>query len=200
SRLRPEIPAVLDDLVHALLAIRPEDRPASAAEVYATLAPLSRDLPPIPGLLDGATAAAVQKYAAIVGRVPPPAHGDAAVATEQSPLDVQQIEKIAEQLHAAGEFRAAARQWRRLADHHASRNGDDDPLVFALRLRAARAHVQLGERDRALRQLTALLQDRVRVDGPEHPAVRNLRQEIDHLSGERSGSRRLPRPAPGVDR
>ncbi|MEV6373576.1 serine/threonine-protein kinase [Micromonospora musae] len=73
AQLRPEIPTVIDDLVHTLLAVRPEDRPTSADDVYAVLAPLAHDLPPIPGVLDD-TAGPVQSYAAIVGRVPPQAH------------------------------------------------------------------------------------------------------------------------------
>lgn len=39
--LRPEVPAGLEDLVHALLAKRPDDRPASALEVAARLAELA---------------------------------------------------------------------------------------------------------------------------------------------------------------
>ncbi|MFJ8579438.1 protein kinase [Micromonospora sp. NPDC093277] len=197
AQLRPEIPTVLDDLVHALLALDPRDRPASAADVYEVLAPLSHDLPPIPGVLTD-TAPAVRYYAAIVGRVPQQTRPTATATTEQSEIDVEQTAKEADQLHAAGEFRAAARQWRQLADHHARQHGDDDPLVFALRLRAARAHVALGEHERAERQLQNLLQDRVRVDGPEHPAVLDLREEIARLSAERRTS--PSRCGPGADR
>jgi hypothetical protein len=107
----------------------------------------------------------------------------------QSDLDVDGSAEQAERLLAAGEFRAAARQWRQLADHHARQHGDAHPLVFDYRLRAARAHVPLGERDRALRQLNLLLRDRIRADGPEHPAVRDLRQEIARLSEESPPSR-----------
>ncbi|MGC5054401.1 serine/threonine-protein kinase [Micromonospora sp. DT48] len=70
ATLRPETPATLDDLVHSLLASTPDDRPDSAADVYRVLAPLSENLPPIPGVLDESVTA-VQAYAAIVGRTPP---------------------------------------------------------------------------------------------------------------------------------
>ena len=98
---------------------------------------------------------------------------------------MEQTTSHAEQLYAAGEFRAAARQWRQLAEQLARQRGDDDPLVFDLRLRAARAHVALGEHDRALRHLSTLLQQRVHADGAEHAAVQELRQEIELLSRER---------------
>ncbi|MER7002762.1 serine/threonine-protein kinase, partial [Dactylosporangium sp. NPDC000555] len=69
SEVRPDTPVALDDLVHALLAKRPEDRPASAVEVYDALAPLVDQLPPIPGVVgDGVDA--VRRYAAVVGRQP----------------------------------------------------------------------------------------------------------------------------------
>lgn len=184
TQLRPEIPHSLDDLVHALLATRPQDRPASAAEVYATLAPLAQDLPPVHGVITD-RAEPVRAYAAIVGRVPPrprPAAAPEPTAGE-SDVDVDKEAAHAEQLFAAGEFRAAARQWRRLAELHAQRHGPDHPLVFECRLRAARAHVPLGEVGRALRQLNTLLRDRIRVDGPEHTAVLELRQEIARLDG-----------------
>nr|WP_240939704.1 serine/threonine-protein kinase [Planosporangium flavigriseum] len=187
--LRPEIPSALDQLVHALLAIRPENRPASATEVYATLAPLAQDLPPIPGVVDegGDT---VRAYAAIVGQAPRPSNDNAAPdpPPRRPDLDVDQASEQAEQLVADGKFRAAARLWRRLAEHHARQHGDTHPLVFDCRLRAARAHLPLGEHDRALRQLNQLLHDRIRADGPEHPAVLELRQEIARLSEKGASS------------
>ncbi|WP_328853229.1 protein kinase [Micromonospora globbae] len=188
GHLRPEIPAALDDLVHTLLARRPQDRPSSATEVYAALAPLAHNPPPIPGVVTDRTDA-VQAYAAIIGRVPPTIRADAPPLPGQANLDVEQTAKQAELLHAAGEYRAAARQWRRLAEHQARHRGEEDPSVFDFRRRAALAHVPLGERDRALRQLHVLLQDRVRVDGPEHPAVLDLLHQIERLSTGQSGLR-----------
>ncbi|MEV7229779.1 serine/threonine-protein kinase [Polymorphospora sp. NPDC051019] len=178
TRLRPDIPAVLDDLVHALLAIEPRDRPESAADVYAVLAPLSHDLPPIPGVVTDAVTA-VRAYAAVVGRVPQQARPTTVTAAG---FDVELTAAHAERLQAAGEHRAAARHWRRLAEHHARQYGDEDPRVFDYRARAARTHVALGERSRALRQLQTILDDRLPVDGPDHPAVLDLRTEIARLS------------------
>ncbi|WP_232074468.1 serine/threonine-protein kinase [Phytohabitans suffuscus] len=198
SELRPEVPAALDDLVHALLARHREDRPATAADVYAVLAPLCEDLPAIPGVLDE-TAEEVRGYCAIVGRVPRPARSEPS-AGEQTDLDPERDLRHAEQLHAAGQFRAAARHLRRLAEDRARQHGDDDPLVFDLLRRAALAHVALGEHDRALRQLNQLLRSRIQADGPEHPAVLDLRQEIARLSQERTASPPSPRQPPGADR
>jgi eukaryotic-like serine/threonine-protein kinase len=181
SELRADVPAALDDLIHALLAISPEDRPANAAEVYSVLAPLADDLPPIPGVLDDPSGA-VRAYAAIVGRV------RQTRPVEEASVDTAQAAKRAEQLEAVGEHRAAAREWRRLADERALRAGDDDLRVFEFRVRAARAHLPLGEHDRAVRQLTLLLEQRTRLDGPEHPVVVDLRREIDHVNHARPAS------------
>ncbi|MFF3853726.1 protein kinase [Micromonospora sp. NPDC002575] len=198
ARLRPETPAELDDLVHRLLAIDPRDRPASVADVYAVLAPLSLDRPSLPGVLTDA-AEAVQSYAAIVGRVPQQPRPTTTTIPGQSALDLELTAREADRLHSTGEFRAAARLWRRLADQHAEQHGDADPVVFGLRLRAARAHVALGERSRALRQLQALLDGRVRVDGPDHPGVLGLRQEIAGLTGQRMASSTRSPSTPGAD-
>lgn len=199
SELRPDVPAALDDLVHALLAFDPQDRPADAAEVYDALAPLAQDRPPLPMVVTDPVGA-VSKYAAIVGRVPQP-DSDAMTPppTRPAEFDVGQAAEQAERLHAAGQFRAAARTWRRLATHYAQRHGDDHPLVFDYRLRAARAHVPLGEHDRALRQLNALLRDRTRADGHEHPSVLQLQNEIEELSRAHTALR-TPRHAPTADR
>ncbi|MEQ4299937.1 protein kinase [Plantactinospora sp. B6F1] len=198
--LRPDTPTALDDLVHALLSIDPEDRPSSAADVYAVLAPLSQDLPVIPGLL-AENVTAVQAYAAIVGRVSQQDRPETASTCGQTEPEVEPEPSVAhgERLYAAGEFRAAARHWRQLAARRARERGEDDPLVFDLRLRAARAHVALGEHDRAIRQFQSLLQDRVRTDGPDHAAVLELRQELAQLIGAPEPPR-SSRLASGADR
>lgn len=218
AAIRPDIPAALDDLVHRLLALSPEDRPVSAADVHDALAPLALDPPSIPGLLDQ-TADAVRRYAAIIGRVPPPAPAaairtaatsatptsatptSAALGVEPTPVGPEQTAKRAEEWETAGKWRAAAREWRQLADEHAQRHGDDDPAVLDFRHRAVLTHVPLGELDRALRLLDALLQDRIRVQGPDHPAVRELRREIERLSASEPPDRTDPPRRPtGVDR
>lgn len=183
--LRPDTPQVLDDLVHTLLAEHPQDRPGSAAEVYDVLAPLSTPLPPLPGVVTD-NLDAVRAYAAIVGRLP--AQHTAAPASTPGPTDrhagMDADLTEAERLHAAGQFRAAARSWRRVADQLAQQHGEAHPTVFECRVRAARAHLPLGEHDRALRLLEILLQQRIRTDGPEHPDVTDLRQEITRLRAE----------------
>jgi len=68
--LRPEVPAELDALVLALLEKKPEDRPASADEVYAVLLPFAVDLPPLPGALDPPSAPSPHRmYARVLSRV-----------------------------------------------------------------------------------------------------------------------------------
>ncbi|HWG98132.1 MAG TPA: serine/threonine protein kinase, partial [Pilimelia sp.] len=120
--------------------------------------------------------------------------------------DVAWTAAQAERLTATGEHRAAARLWRRTGEELARRHGEDHPRVFECRLRAARAHVPLGETDRALRLLRGLLRDRARADGPEHPAVRDLEREIARLSAEAPGATGpasapdRPRPTPSRGR
>jgi len=100
-----------------------------------------------------------------------------------------QVEAVyASTLHQVGKYRAAARQWRYLERLYVERDGADSPQVFDCRLHAARAHVALGEADRALTQLSALLQDRERTEGPEHRAVLELRQEIARVRSASSSS------------
>jgi hypothetical protein len=185
AELRPEIPASVDDLVHALMARRPQDRPSSAAAVYEVLAPLAQSLPPIPGVVSNQPDA-VRAYAAVVGRAPLPAQREARESTAPEYADpdlaARQAEARAEQLATTGNPRAAARQWRQLADLRAFQHGDEDATVIEYRLRAIRLHAELGERSRALRQLRGLLQDRISVGGPEHPVVSAIQREIAKLS------------------
>ncbi|MDI1461088.1 serine/threonine-protein kinase [Catellatospora sp. KI3] len=217
SRARPDLPAVLEDLVLSLLAKAPSDRPADAGEVYDTLAGLATELPPMPGVVDPDTDA-TQAYSSIIGRVspapivgisrptPPPdptqtadrarrlladGHTDSALQAFENALrgDVLQPadeitlrRQFADALDRAGQHRPAASQWRRLAMLAARKDGPDSGQEFEFRLRTARAHAALGERDRALTVLQRLLTDRVRVDGPGDAAVLALRHEITALT------------------
>ncbi|WP_405084912.1 protein kinase domain-containing protein [Microbispora sp. NBC_01389] len=84
--LRRDVPEGLERLILWLLAKKPEDRPSGAALVYERLLPFCRDLPPLPGFVDGGAAQPVRMYAAVVGRVatPPNVTGNAATnATRQ---------------------------------------------------------------------------------------------------------------------
>ncbi|KAA9375539.1 serine/threonine protein kinase [Microbispora cellulosiformans] len=67
--LRPGVPEGLERLILWLLAKKPEDRPSGAALVYERLLPFCRELPPLPGFVDGGAAQPVRMYAAVVGRV-----------------------------------------------------------------------------------------------------------------------------------
>jgi eukaryotic-like serine/threonine-protein kinase len=189
AKLRDEVPASVDNLVHALMARRPQDRPSSAAAVYAVLAPLARDLPPIPGVVSDQPDA-VRAYSAVVGQAPVSTR---AASQENIALDDASPERAAasadeqaERLAATGQSRAAARLWRQLADERAAQYGDEDDQGLNYRLRALRLHVGLGERDRALRQLRTLLHQRIEVHGPEHPAVLAIQREIAQLSEDAS--------------
>lgn len=87
----------------------------------------------------------------------------------------------ADALSRAGEHRPAAREHRALARDLAERDGPHDERVLEHRLRAARAHAGMGERVRARKQITQLLEDRIRQHGRDHSSVRALQQELDQL-------------------
>ncbi|WP_436536020.1 protein kinase domain-containing protein [Actinoplanes sp. HUAS TT8] len=201
AKQRPEVPAAVDDLVHALMARQPRDRPLHAAAVYQVLAPLARELPPIPGVVNNQPDP-VRAYAAVVGQVPLPlpveVRGSPAPDDADPDLAVKQAERQAQELADSGNPRAAARKWRQLADHRAIQHGDEDATAVEYRLRAIRLHAELGEHSRALRQLRDL-QDRIGIDGSEHPAASAVQREIAKLS-EAEPDRPARRAAPSSHR
>ncbi|WP_307873190.1 serine/threonine-protein kinase [Paractinoplanes ovalisporus] len=179
AELRDDVPPAVDDLVHALLARHPQDRPTSAADVYAALAPFAQNLPPIPGAVSDQPDA-VRAYAAVVGQVP--VRTDlTAQQTDLDPTDASAEEK-AESLAAGGNLRAAAQLWRRLAEERAIQYGPDDPKLVEYRMQAIRLHADLGEGSRALRQLRTLLDDLTRIGGPDHPAAVAVQKEMARIS------------------
>jgi hypothetical protein len=178
---RADTPVELDDLIYALLAKQADQRPVDAAEVYDLLAPMSGDLPPLPGVVNEDLDAA-RCYAVMVGQRPSAPAATGPRRAIRRLVDSTLTADEAERLYAEGKYRAAARCWRALADQHEERHGADHPAVIDWRLKAARAHVPLGEVDRAVRQLKSLLRQRVRVDGADHPAALELRAEIGRLT------------------
>jgi eukaryotic-like serine/threonine-protein kinase len=183
SELRADVPADVDELVHALMARRPQDRPASAADVYEVLAPLARNLPPIPGFVSNQPDA-VRAYAAVVGQVPLAAQRNSESDFVDPDLEARYSEEQADLLAATGNARAAAQQWRRLAEIRADQYGDGDAKVVDYRLRAIRLQAAQGDQSRARRQLLDLLHDRISADGSGHPTVLAVQREIAQLSGD----------------
>ncbi|MBX6166803.1 MAG: protein kinase [Thermobispora bispora] len=112
--LRPDVPEGLERLILWLLAKRPQDRPAGAALVYERLLPFCRDLPPLPGFVDGATTHPVRMYAAVVGRVAatgaqaPAVEAPRAARPALGAEDVRRVRQDAEALKAESRFRQAA--------------------------------------------------------------------------------------------
>lgn len=71
---RPEVPAEMERLILDLLQKKPEDRPATAKEVYERLLPFVTDLGPLIGALDPPTKTSpVRLYAGVLNRVFPSA-------------------------------------------------------------------------------------------------------------------------------
>ncbi|WP_344077153.1 serine/threonine-protein kinase [Luedemannella helvata] len=187
AALRPDLPAALDDLVHHLMSIDPGKRPSSATEVHTILTPYASPRPPIPGVIDEGVNAVRAYAAAIVGQTPAPAHHIEPPRPRMNSYEHEADE--ASRLLAGGQARAAARQWRQLAERYAQQHGEHDPKVFEWRRQAARAHLQMDEHDRALRQLETVLTRQIQAVGPDHATVRELRQEIADLRqqlGDRS--------------
>ncbi|PTA42485.1 serine/threonine-protein kinase [Micromonospora sp. RP3T] len=192
SEFRADVPAELDDLIFSLMAVNPQDRPASAAEAYRVLVPLIHGLSPLPGIVTD-DIDPVRAYAAVLSRSTSLTAAPAARSAPASDWDADLARQHAERLQAAGEHRAAARAWRQLADDVAQRNSDGHELVFDFRRRAALAHVPLGEHDRAHRQLNKLLEDRLRIAASDDSVVAELRREIAQLSNVSV----TPGPRPG---
>ncbi|WP_432969426.1 serine/threonine-protein kinase [Dactylosporangium sp. CA-233914] len=177
SRMRSDIPDALDDLVHALLAEQPDDRPASATDVYDALVEHAAALPPMPAFVtDGVDA--VRAYAAVVGRQPAPT---TTTLNRPDPFDPQRVAADAQRLAARGEFRLAARRWRELARWQSREYGNSHPLVVATTLQIARAHESAGEPDRALSLLNELLSQLPPTADPDGALVRQLADEIERL-------------------
>lgn len=170
--LRPDVPEGLERLILWMLAKRPSDRPPSAALVYERLLPFCRDLPPLPGFVDGSAAHPVRMYAAVVGRV---AVTDAKALTAEAPRparrvlggeDIRRVRRDAGALKAESRFRQAAEL---LAEAVRATEPTDEKAV-ELRVELADVLFLGGDYRRAASEFRGLAAD-----------LASLRSEDDHL-------------------
>ncbi|MEU8172221.1 serine/threonine-protein kinase [Microbispora hainanensis] len=170
--LRPDVPEGLERLILWMLAKRPSDRPQSAALVYERLLPFCRDLPPLPGFVDGSAVHPVRMYAAVVGRVA--VTGTKAPAAEAREPgrrvlggeDIQRVRREAGALKAESRFRQAAEL---LAEAVRSIEPTDARAV-ELRIELADVLFLAGDYRRAASEFRGLAAD-----------LASLRGEDDHL-------------------
>jgi hypothetical protein len=221
DRLRADIPVPLADLVLAMLAKRPEDRP-SASVVCMRLTRFAEPLPALPGVIGVDTKSrAARAYLALCIPGPAAPRPQAVSTPDLDPAEVQRARHEAEQLIAsarhpaavrllspladaagaafgsdsedvlalrellaqalfgAGEYVAAAKEFRLLARELEQRHGPAADRVVAYLRKAARAHAEMGENSRARKQLADLLDAQTELRQQDDPVLRSLRQELD---------------------
>ncbi len=177
AALRPEIPAQLDDLVGALLAKRPEERPAHAEEVRERLASFLPPLhPAAPGL------APTLPY---TEEVPPPG-----AETGAHPIRLRELVEAARARADAGEYGTAAEELSTLLPLLRNAFGPDHPDTLRARRREAYVAGKSGAHDRAVRGFGSLLPDVLRVYGQRHPETLAVRYYLATNAG-RSGDHAL---------
>ncbi len=189
-RLRPGVPADLEELVRRLLAKAPEARPASADEVYDVLQPYATGLRELPGAVR-AGRSPLRMYADIAGRsiasynaptvpstaaVPPPRPDAQLPPSDSFSLgDVARARRRAERLMRESRFDEAVRTLNRTAARAESVLGDDHSEVIALRMELADVLFKAGDYSAAASAFHALAQDAADRDGAEAEAVLQLR-------------------------
>ncbi|GAA2977024.1 serine/threonine-protein kinase [Streptomyces fulvorobeus] len=172
--LRPEVPAQLEALVLRLLAKDPQARPASAQEVYETLAPLlpARGAPA--GPLDP-TRPFLRPHApwpdrtAAPAPVPvprTPAPGAHPATSAPARPDVARAVDEVKQLLAEGRITQAVDILGGILPVAAAEHGEYSPVVRILRKQYAATLMDDGQYRRALPELRRLAEDRAAEAGP----------------------------------
>ncbi|WP_261568738.1 serine/threonine-protein kinase [Frankia gtarii] len=185
--LRADAPAALDDLVAAMLRKAPEERPASAEQVYAALIGCVPTLEPIPGVVDDAPDNPVRMYAAVAARVQPWDRPAAPLPEPRAAVGVVDPAGVVDRAglrRARDEARALARKSRhsQAADLLAAalrrageETGSDSADVLALRFERADILFEGGDFHRAVDAFHALVADLTRRDGAADERVLRCR-------------------------
>jgi hypothetical protein len=183
--LRSDVPAGLEELVLRLLAKKPEERPATADEVYALLMPHLSTLGELPGTVQPGLSAS-RMYASVVGRVfaapttvvqPTPSPKPPS-ASEPEPLslgDVARARRQAERLTRESRFDEAARMLTRIAEKAGPLLGVEHSDVVGLRIDLANVLFTGGDYAKAAVAFQHLSVDLGRRDGPDTDLVLRFR-------------------------
>jgi eukaryotic-like serine/threonine-protein kinase len=183
--LRPDVPAGLEALVLRLLAKKPEERPASADELYELLMPYLGTLGELPGAVQPGLSAS-RMYASVVGRVfaapptvvqPTPAPEPSSSA-EPEPIslgDVARARRQAERLTRESHYEEAARLLTRIAEKAGPLLGTEHSDVIGLRIDLANVLFTGGDYAKAAIAFQRLVRDLARRDGPDSDLVLRFR-------------------------
>lgn len=149
---RPGVPAALAEVVHALLAKNPADRPAGAAETAERLRAAVRPAP---------------------APAPKPELPRTPTVLDRGPQDPawSRLEE-AERLLAAGRFGDADRCYWNLYQQLSRSGGEDEPAAFAALFGRARVLEGLNGAATVVRRLTDLSARTEAALGPDHPLAR----------------------------
>ncbi|MYS13568.1 protein kinase [Streptomyces sp. SID4982] len=167
-RLRPEVPGALEALVLRLLAKDPQDRPASAQEVYEQLAPLL----PERGMPSGApldpTRPFLRPHAPWPDRARTPAPQPAQVApappVDEKPDVAAAVDEV-KRLLGEGRITQAVDILGAILPAAAEQHGEHSPVVRTLRKQYAATLLDDGQYRRALPELRRLADERAAEAG-----------------------------------
>ncbi|MEV4833392.1 protein kinase [Nonomuraea sp. NPDC049486] len=188
--LRADVPEELERLVLWLLAKNPSQRPPNAVVAYERLLPFCRDLPPLPGFVEGDASHPVLMYAAVVGRI--------ATSREKTPLEeVTQLtatapasssvpqrrpqEKMARArkdigaLKAESRFKQAAEVLSDAVEAAVHSLGPEHEEALQLRVELADVLFLGGDYRRAASEFERLVADLMQRKGPDDDHVLRLR-------------------------
>ncbi|MDH6577315.1 serine/threonine-protein kinase [Kitasatospora sp. MAP5-34] len=194
-RIRPEVPQALEELVLRLLAKDPLDRPADAAEVYRTLAPLLPGSAPTgpedPGTPMDPTRPFRQPHAPWHGTPPlprpspqapqppqpPTAAPSAAAPSASRKADVAAAVEQAKLLLDAGRITQAVGVLGSALPAAVAAHGPDSPVVHMLRKQYATTLLEDGQFQAALPELRLLADQRAATTRPDDPQALRFRIE-----------------------
>lgn len=184
--LRADVPEGLERLVLWLLAKKPSQRPPNAAVAYERLLPFCRDLPPLPGFVEGNASHPVHMYAAVLGRIG--ASRDTSSEAPKAPVPesssapwYQPRDKITRAreeigaLKAESRYKQAAEVLSEAVEAAARSLGPEHDEAFQLRMELADVLFLGGDYRRAASAFARLVEDLTQRKGPDDEHVLRFR-------------------------